>query len=431
MKIALFAMLVITAMSTGISRAQEVECGMQRDIGAQALDEATWKQLNAIYQDVAAERYREAQDDLLKLLGQAGRDTYLRAIINQALAQVQWSLKNYAESLGYFEKALELDSLPDQAHFALMYQVSQLYFRQERYDEALERLQLWFCMSPGERITPGAYVLLASIYAEKEDYNGVLAAISTAISMDSDPREQWFQLRLAANYELEQYPGAAETLEIMIAKWPDRKTYWIQLSQIYFRLMQDQNSLAVLALAYRQGLLDKPADLMYLSGLYSYMDVPYKAAAVLEKGIRDGIVESDRRHWTMVAESWYAADELERSLQAFEAAGRAARNGESDLRRGFILVDLERWQEALESLDLALEKGGLDERKMGEAYLLRGMVEFYLGNLENANADWENAGRFDGSREPAGQWISFLQDERRRLADWPVQTGSTDMQGKQ
>ena len=414
---ALFAVLVMTAMSTGVSRAQEAECGIERDAGTRALDEMTWKQLNAIYEDVSEERYAEARNDLRKMLARAGRDTYLRAIINQALAQVEWSQKNYPESLGYFEQAIELDSLPDQAHFALMYQAAQLYFMQERYDEALDRLELWFCKSPAERITPDAYVLLASINVEKEDYGGVLEAIDTAILMDSDPREQWFQLKLAANYELEQFPRAAETLEVMVMKWPDRKTYWIQLSQICSRLKQDQKSLAVLAMAYRKGLLDKSADLVHLSSLYRNAEVPYKAAAVLEQGIRDGIVEPDRLHWTMVAESWYAAEELEKSLQAFEAAGKATGNGASDLRRGFILVDLERWQEALESLDLALEKGGLDERNTGEAYLLRGMVEFKLGNLESAAADWENAGRFDGSREAAGQWIDFLQDERRRAAN--------------
>ncbi len=185
--------------------------------------------LNKVYEDVAEEKYDEAYDVLKNMLDRAGRDTYLQAVLNQALAQVEWSRENYDASLAYFERAVELDTLPDQAHFTLMYQIAQLYFMQERYDESLEKLELWFCKVPEEEITSAAYVLQASIFAQKKDYAGALKAIDTAIAMDADPKESWYQLKLGAHYELEQYPQAAETLEVMISRWPDTKIYWIQL----------------------------------------------------------------------------------------------------------------------------------------------------------------------------------------------------------
>ena len=37
-----------------------------------------------------------------------------------------------------------------------------------------------------------------------------------------------------------------------------------------------------------------------------------------------------KEHWTMVAETWYGAEELEKSLVAFEKAGRAAADGDID-----------------------------------------------------------------------------------------------------
>jgi tetratricopeptide (TPR) repeat protein len=396
--------------------AQADACGVERDAGTRALDELAWKQLNAIYEKVSGEEYDEARDDLLKMLGRAGRDAYLRAILNQALAQVEWSRGNYTESLGYFEKAIELDVLPDQAHFTLMYQIAQLYFMQNRYDEALEKLDLWFCKSPPEEVTSAAYVLQASIYARKDDYAGALQAIDRAISMDQDPKEPWYQLKLAAHYELEQYPRAADALEIMIGRWPERKIYWTRLSQIYVRLKQDDRALAVQALAYRNGLLDQQADLLYLSSLYRHSQVPLKAAKVLQAGIESGVVEASKYHWTVVAESWYAAEELEKSLLAYERAGKVADDGDIDLRRGYILVDLEHWPDALESLDRALQKGGLDERQTAEVYLLRGITQFNLGNFEKAGSDWARASRYDKTREAARQWINHLQEERRRRA---------------
>ena len=262
-----------------------------------------------------------------------------------------------------------------------MYQIAQLYFMKERYQDALDKLALWFCTVDPEKVTYAAYVLKASIYASMDNYAETLKAIDIAISMEDQPKEQWYQLKLAAHYELEQYPQAADTLETIIQHWPDKKMYWTQLSQIYFKLKQDEKALSVIALAYRKNLLDKQGDITYLSNLYANSDVPYKAAKVLQKGIDDGIVESTEKYWTAVADSWYAAEELENALAAYEKAGEAAADGDIDLRRGYILVDLERWPDAKEALNDALQKGGINERKTGEAYLLRGMAEFQSGQF--------------------------------------------------
>ena len=163
-------------------------------------------------------------------------------------------------------------------------------------------------------------------------------------------------------------------------------------------------------------MLDQQADLLYLSSLYSHSQVPYKAADVLQAGIESGVVEASKAHWTVVAESWYAAEELEKSLLAYERAGKAADDGDIDLRRGYILVDMERWPDALGSLDRALQKGGLDERQTAEVYLLRGITQFNLGNFEKAGSDWARASQYDKTREAARQWINHLEEERRRRA---------------
>lgn len=404
----------LTAIFIGTASAQTPACGEERKAGGKALDEVTWKQLNSVYEDVSEEKYDTAYNELQKMLGRAGRDDYLRAIINQALAQVEWSRENYDEALSYFEQAVEIDALPDEAHFALMYQIAQLYFMKERYREALDRLDLWFCTAPREKITATAYALKASIHAQMKDYRQALKAIEAAIAMAPMPMEPWYQLKLASHYELEQYPQTASTLEAMISLWPDKKLYWTQLAQTYFNLKQDDKALAVAALAYRKKLLTSEADIVYLSNLYANADVPFKAGAVLQKGIEDGVVASSEKYWTAVADHWYAAEEMEKALIAYEKAGAKASGGGIDLRRAYILVDLERWPAAKEALDAAIAKGGLKEVETGQAYLLRGMTEFSLGNYDQASSDWGRASRYPRSRDAAQQWINHLREERKR-----------------
>lgn len=406
-------MSVALVISSGQVLAQASGCGIERGKPSVALDEATWKRLNSVFEDVGEERYDSAFDKLQAMSGRA-RDDYTKAVIFQALAQVEWSRSNFDSALLNFEQAVELDALPDKAHFSLMYQIAQLYYMKERYDDALDKLALWMCKVSEDKITPASWVLKASIYAQKEDWKNVIPAIETAIAMSGEPKESWYQLKLSSHFELEQFPKAAETLETIIQSWPDKKLYWVQLSQIYYKLKMDDEALSVLALAYRRNMLETQADIMYLSNLYSNSDVPLKAAKVLQKGIEDGIVQHNQRNWTMTADAWFAAEELENALAGYEKAGQSSEDGEIDLRRAYILVDLERWNEAAVALESALRKGGFNERKTGEAYVLQGMSQFNLGHYDKASTAWGRATRYPKSKSSAEQWLNHMREERAR-----------------
>ena len=413
-KFPLFVILAVLVAALPVQvHAQASECGKKRNKMQGTLDESTWKRLNAAYEDVAEENYDEAFEKLQNMIPRMVNN-YQKAVLNQAMAQVEWARGNYDQALSGFEKAVELDALPDQAHFGLMYQIAQLYYMKDRYDEALDKLALWMCKVPKEKVTDIAYVLQASLYAQKKDWKNVIIAIDTAISMSEEPKESWYQMKLAAHFELEQFPKAAQTLEIMIQNWPDKKTYWVQLSQIYYKIKMSEEALSVMALAYRRDMLDKETDLMYLSNLYSNSEVPVKAAQVLQKGIEDGIVKASKKNWTIVADSWYAAREMENALKAYEKAGEVSEDGEIDLRRAYILVDLERWDEALEAASSALEKGGFSENKTGDAYVILGMSEFNLGNYNNASEAWSRAVKYPKVKKSAQQWLNHMREERAR-----------------
>ena len=398
----------------GAAVAQSDPCNIDRDVKPKALDEPTWKRLNSVYEEVGEENYQQAKEELEVMLRRVRKDEYLEAVLQQALAQVQWALEDYDAALSSFERAVELDALPNETHFSLMYQIAQLYYMKARYRDALGRLDIWFCKAPAERIKPDSYVLKGSIHAQLKEWDETIAAIDTAIGMSDDPKENWYQLKLAANFEQDNYPAAAVTLDEILKRWNDKKTYWVQLSNVWFKLKEDEKALSVMVLAHRKGLLDSQGDYLYLSNLYSFRDVPLKAGTVLQEGLDKGIVESNEKHWTMTGDAWYAAEELENALVAFERAGQEAEDGEMDLRRGYILIDLERWETARDALIAALQKGGMNERKTGEALLMRGMAEFNMGNFDMADATWVEAARYTQARKAAQQWRNHLREERAR-----------------
>ena len=396
--------------------AQQDACGVERQVTPKPLDEQTWKRLNDIYEDIGEENYDLAFEKLNAMSERSRGSDYLKAIIQQLLGQVQWARENYNHALTAFEEAVRYNALPNQTHYSLMFQIAQLYYMNERFSDALRSLDLWFCKAPVEQIKASAHILKASIYAEMQDWANVIPSVSTAISMEEEPKENWYQLKLAAHQQLSDLPSARDTLKIMVQKWGSKKIYWVQLSNVHFQLEDDHEALSTMVLAYRQGLLDKQTDYLYISNMYSLKEVPYKAAEILEEGIQDGFVEPSEKHWKMAADAWFHSEELEKALLAYEKAGALSLDGELDLRRGYILVDLERWEAAKEALEQSVEKGGIRERDEGEALLMIGMCEFSLDEWDKAEEVWLRATRIESSRSSAQQWLAHLREERRRLA---------------
>ncbi len=84
--------------------AQASECGKERKVGVKALDEATYKQLNKAYEYVGEENYDEAYKVLQKVMSRSKRGDYLQAVLNQAMAQIEWSRENFDAALKYLRK---------------------------------------------------------------------------------------------------------------------------------------------------------------------------------------------------------------------------------------------------------------------------------------------------------------------------------------
>lgn len=381
----------------------------ERDVRAQALTEPTYNKLSDIYEELGEGNYNEAAAKLQKILDKSDDPDYERAIILQALGHTESSRERYDSALKYFKESVAIDALPNMQQFQMMFAIAQLEIMNERYRDGLKTLNEWFCKVPPEQIKANAYVLRANAYIELEDYRASLRAITKAIAMSEQPKKNYYQVKLASHYELDQMSAAASTLKTMIELWPEDESLWKQLSSVYLNLKRENEALSVLELAYKRGYLDKANEIEQLSSLYQFKDIPYQAALVLEKGINDGILEANEKFWERTGNAWYQARELEKSLAAYERAGRFSDDGKLDMRRGYILVDRQDWEAAKTSFHRAIEKGGISDSETGNAWLLIGMAEMNLERYNAAIKAFTNAQRFTASRQAARQWISQVR----------------------
>lgn len=311
------------------------------------LTPSTYKSLSAVHKLMDKQQYTSALKQLTALQDEVNGKTYEQAVVLQTLGYVYSSLEKYTKAIQAFKASLALDALPAQVTHNLRYSLAQLYMVTEQYEKAIQFLEAWF--KTAESPPAEAHVLAASAYYHLGRYSQAIPHIMAAIELAKAPQEAWYQLHFAARLELKQYPQAAQVLETLISHFPEKEQYWKQLGAVYLEMNKEHRALAVEALVARMEPLEGKR-LIQLSNLYRYLHIPYKAAQVLQQGLRDKTIQIDSKHWESLGNAWLAAREWERAVAAFKEAGRLGQDGKMALRRGQVLIELQDWKQAEEAL---------------------------------------------------------------------------------
>lgn len=376
------------------------------------LSEATYKSLNAAQEKMEQQQYRQAEADLKKLVGETDAGSYERAVVLQTLGYLYSETEEYKLAAEQFEDALALNALPEDVTHNLRYNLAQLLISDGAYQKGIDLLTQW--LNKESQANNSAYVLLATAYYQINQFTNAVEAIRTAIQRDNSPKENWYRLQLSAHMEMQQYNQAINVLEILIERFPINKTYWDQLAALYAQQDKRLTSLAVQMLAKRLNLGDKDT-VLRLANMYRYLNIPYKSAQLLQKSMDDGVIERNFKNLESLADSWLAARENENATQVLARMQSMDSSGETDLKLARVFISMEQWDEAAGPLQQSLEK--LPEAKRGQAWMLSGMVNYHLGNMQQSEQHLNRALAYTEVRNQASQWLRHLQNTRKDKED--------------
>ena len=108
---------------------------------------------------------------------------------------------------------------------------------------------------------------------------------------------------------------------------------------------------------------------------------------------------------------------MDNALFAYNEASKLSTDGKIDFQRAYIYFDREEWSKVKSALTSALEKGGLKENKIGNAWLLLGMAENEMGKTSAAIKALRNATNYKKTRNSAVQWIEHLEKKAKRARE--------------
>lgn len=380
-----------------------VDCENPRKAGT--LTEGIYRGVEEAAKLMSEKKYNDAIKRLKDMADSGEGTDYEKALIKLNLGFAYSSKDDFASAADAFASAVALESLPQNQHEQLQYNLGQLYIAANKYEPGIKALQDYIADACGT-VPPEAHLFLANALSEAKRPREALPQIEQALSKVKEPKESWVQLKLAIQYEIKDYPGCVRTLIQLIGLVPDKPDYWKQLSSLLYEMKRDTESLAILALAESEGLLQKPSDIDNLYNIYMGIGLPYKAGKFISAAIEGGRVPRDEKHIEMAANAWINASEKRKAEVELQRLAEMSDRGEYYFRLGAMYGEEERWKESIEMLNKAIEKGGL--KRPGDCWMRLAVARYNLKDDNGARAALQKAANYDSTRQQATQWLRHI-----------------------
>ena len=381
-----------------------------------ALRNKVYEQLAEAQVFIEAKQYDEALEilnDMERQKGKRALNSYELANLYNLFAFVYYSQENFRGALEAYKNVASQPDIPLAMEINTRYTIAQLYFVMEDWQSGINALNEWFKVT--DNPSAQAYILLGQGYYQLKQYDESLRNTLIAVNMYKDkgkvPKEQWYSLLRFLYFEKNDVDNTIAVLEEMIVHYP-KKQYWVQLSHMYGEAKDDSKQLAAMDTAYVQDFLDKDREQVTMAYLFLNAEVPYKAAKVLDKGIKNETVEASSKTLEILGSAWRQSQELAKSIPVMEQAAAKSDEGELYCRLGNIYLDEEQFRKAVDANKRGLAKGGV--KRPDTCLLVKGMAHFNLGEYKSARSAFQQAAKDKRSKKYAEQWIKYMDNEIAR-----------------
>lgn len=324
---------------------------------AQSITRSTFKVVTHVQTLMEEERFEEALA-MLEVLVEDTRDIpYDHAIANQYLAHNSVMLDRIDRGRTALARAVATPDLPPQMAMELRLFYGSVLLGEEDFALAAQMLEAWFALAEA----PKPKQIFKVGYANYMNGNPARASdlLREAINAAGDKAEtSWLQVYYRVLFDLKRYREAETIVYRLIEREPDKAMPWRMLASHHLQLDRNDDALAALMVSYLGGQIRDGDDLQQIASLFSFLDVPDKAARLLEAWTRDGRIEKDAAVAKQLGNLWLVARERDKAKSALQEAARMAPDSEIYDMLGSVYFEDENWADAYAAFSKALAAGG-------------------------------------------------------------------------
>ncbi|MEL0115896.1 MAG: hypothetical protein VW894_06255 [Gammaproteobacteria bacterium] len=376
------------------------------------LDETVYWELTRVDTKIEEKKFDEAEQILKRWYIKNWRSrSYNKAVIARTYGFFLYQQERYDEAIEKLQVAYDEKALPLNESTSLVQALAQLYATQNKSDKAKSLLLNFIEIAEASpKPVPGihnVYALTALIYASEESFDIAYKYINMAIEISSAFREDWYQLKFAIEYNRKDFISAEKSAKTLLVNKPDKKRYYIQLSAVYNILEKYDLSLATMEVSYMKGMMEKPEEFTNLASFYLYKKNPVMSANVLEDALNNENILFTKANAKLISDSWLYAKERSRSLKVLN---KSLAQNPNDIKLARQYVDIAfsafNWNEVISGIN-RLNK--LDFQDDGKYQLMLGIANFELDNAEMALNSFIKASKTEKYKDSGIAWIEYLQ----------------------
>lgn len=336
-----------------------------------------------------------------------GSKSYDHFVILRTFAYFLIEQNKNKEALKYLELAVVKKDMLPYDMFELNFTLGQVYYLNGDRENAKKALLQW--ISIGEKnnldIKPEGYAILATIYAQDEEWDPALKYITLAINNSLYFVEDWAQLKFAIHTERKEYLDALEIAQELVRYKPKNKQYLEQMSGIYNILEFTEESLASLEFKLQQDLLTKSSEYTNLANFYMYKGLPIDSSKVIEKGLALGILENNIKNNELLSNAYIMAKDFDNAVKSLVKITKITDDPKYDYRIGQIQLQNSKFEQAIEYFNIARKKGW--NKNPGSLEMLLGVCYIEIEDFTNARIELNKAIDL-GKEKEANPWLAFI-----------------------
>ena len=352
-------------------------------IGGPAIAETTSKRtylkLIEIQKLAAGERYDEALERLHRLVADTKDKRYDHIVANQNLARISVAAGQVDKARQVLKSTLAISGIkqyPD-IYADLSLFNGQLLLHDQQYELARQALEEWLELAKEPQDSQIFTLSYANYMAHRLPRAQELIERAIQGALHTGVPDAWYRVYYQILFEREQYNQAEAILHDLIRRDIANDVYWRMLANHYLHLEKGSDSLAVLAVAHLQELLKKPEELKQLASMYGYLDIPEKAARLLEQWIADDIIEGDADTLRRLADLWLMARDQDKAKDYLSQVLAVKPTGAAFELLGGLYFEEENWELAHQTFSRALASGKLKDP--GRIHLMAGVCALRAG----------------------------------------------------
>ncbi len=245
---------------------------------------------------------------------------YERSLSYQILGSAYNELEDYNGAQRAFQDAINAGGLLPNEADALRVNVAQLMILNGQFREGAESLERF--LANGGQEKPVFTDLLVQAWVEAEDYRRALPWAEKWFNRASPKERRHFDLLNFLYNNLGMTGKQADIVKEMIMKWPQDRDLWNSWASMLANGGREQDAFEVQKMLYLGGALRDEQDLKKVISYYSFYEMPFQAAQILEREMNSGRISRTPDNLKELATYYRTAREYGRAIPILEQAAQ-------------------------------------------------------------------------------------------------------------